>query len=473
MAYKQKLTFGIIIGTRNIFNFKLAVEGRKLLLGVLKKLDFDTVILPAESTPTGAVETLKDAHKCADLFSKNRDKIDGIIISLPNFGDELGVINTLKYAELNVPILVHAEDDDNDKVNVKSRRDSFCGKLSVCNNLYQYGIPFTDTTYHTCKVDSDIFKNDIQRFAAICRVIGGFKYARIGAIGTRPAAFQTMRSSEKILQDSGITVVPVDLSEIISAAQKIDEKAGIYKTKMQEIQNYGTIPSSIQTSKIILQAKLGIAIENWIRDNKIDAAGVQCWDSIQNNYGCATCLAMSMLGEKLLPCACEVDITGVISMYALMLASGRPSAILDWNNNFGDDRNMCVSTHCSNYPKSFFENEVEISNLDVLGTTLGQENCFGAVKGKVKAGPMTFFRLSTDDPLGIIKGYIGEGEFTDDAYGMDGGIAVTKVPNLQTLMKFMCKNGFEHHVAMVRGNVVNLLVDAVENYLGWELYLHT
>ena len=472
MAYKQKITFGVIVATRNIFNFKLAQEGRQKILAELNKMDFGTVILPAEATSTGAVETLEDARKCAELFSQNRNDIDGIIVTLPNFGDELGVINTLKYAELNVPILVHAEDDDNDKVDVKSRRDAFCGKLSVCNNLYQYGIPFTNTKYHTCKVDSDTFRNDIRRFAAICRVIGGLKHARIGAIGARPAAFQTMRASEKLFQASGITVVPVDLSEIIGEAQRIDVQGGVFKTKLQEINEYGKIPSSIHKSKIILQAKLGIAIEKWIAENEIDAAGVQCWESIQNNYGCATCLSMSMLSEKMLPCACEVDIAGVISMYMLMLASSRPSAILDWNNNFGDDRNMCVCTHCSNYPKSFFENEVEISNLDVLGTTLGQNNCFGAVKGKVKAGPMTYLRLSTDDTFGTIKSYAGEGVFTDDAYGMDGGIAVTKVQNLQKLMKYLCKNGFEHHVAMVRGNVSDILSEAIESYLGWDLYLH-
>lgn len=472
MAYKQKLTFGIIIGTRNIFNFQLAQEGRKNLLNVLEKAGFDTVILPGEETPTGAIETIQDARKCADLFGKNRSKIDGIIVSLPNFGDELGIVNTIKYAELNIPILVHAEDDDNDKVDVKSRRDAFCGKLSVCNNFYQYGIPFTDTTFHTCKVTSETFLNDIQRFAAVCRVVGGLKHARIGAIGARPAAFQTMRSSEKLFQASGITVVPVDLSEILGEAQKIDKEASELKKKIIEIKEYGKIPSSIHEIKIATQAKFGLALEKWIAENEIDAAGVQCWESVQNNYGCATCVSMSMLGEKMVPCACEVDVAGVISMYMLALASGKPPAILDWNNNFGNDRNKCVCTHCSNYPKSFFENEIEISNLDVLGTVLGQENCFGAVKGKVNAGPLTYFRISTDDYMGQIKTYLGEGEFTDDHYGMDGGIAVTKINNLQSLMKYMCKNGFEHHVAMVRGNVSNVLEEAMLSYLGWDMYIH-
>lgn len=472
MAYKKRITFGVIVGTRNIFNAELAREGRAQILAELDKLGFDTVILPDSETPTGAVETIQDAHKCATLFSQNRDRIDGIVVILPNFGDELGIINTLKYAELKVPVLIQAVDDDNDKVDVKSRRDAFCGKLSVCNNLYQYGIPFTDTTYHTCKINSDVFRNDLNNFAAVCRVVGGLKHARIGAIGARPGAFQTMRASEKLLQASGITVVPVDLSEILGEAQRIDNQASALKSKVLEIKDYGKIPSSIHELKIATQAKFGLALEKWIGENDIDAAGVQCWESVEQNFGCATCVSMSMLGEKMIPCACEVDIAGVISMYMLAMAAGRPPAILDWNNNFGEDRNMCVCTHCSNYPKSFFENEIEISNLDVLGTVLGQENCFGAVKGKVNAGPFTYFRLSTDDPKGIIRTYMGEGEFTNDAYGMDGGIAVTHIPNLQQLMKYMCKNGFEHHVAMVRGNASHIIHEAVETYLNWGIYHH-
>ena len=336
----------------------------------------------------------------------------------------------------------------------------------------QYGIPFTDTTYHTCKLNSDIFRSDLQKFAAVCRVVGGLKHARIGAIGARPAAFQTMRASEKLLQASGITVVPVDLSEILGEAEKIDSQASALKTKLVEIKDYGKIPSYIHESKISLQAKFGLAIEKWINENEIDAAAIQCWESVEKNYGCATCLSMSMLGERMVPCSCEVDIAGVISMYMLALAAGKPPAILDWNNNFGEDRNMCVCTHCSNYPKSFFGNEIEISNLDVLGTVLGQENCFGAIKGKVKAGPATYFRLSTDDTFGTIKTYLGEAEFTDDPYGMDGGIAVTRVPELQKLMKYLTKNGYEHHVAMVRGNVSDVLAEAVETYLGWDMYWH-
>ncbi len=468
----KKITFGLIVGTRGFFSSSLAVQGRKDLISLVEKLGYGYVILPMEDTPTGAIETLDDAKKCARLFNENRDDIDGIIVSLPNFGDELGIVNTLKFAKLDVPVLVQACDDDNNKISIKERRDAFCGKLSVCNNLYQYDIPFTDTTLHTCKINSNVFEKDVIRFASICRVVKGLTNARIGAIGARPAAFQTMRASEKLLQASGITVVPVDMSEILSAAEKVSDDDPELIKKLGEIHEYGNISSSAHKESILKQAKFGIASEKWIAENEVDATAFQCWTSIQENYGCATCLTMSMLGEDLMPSACEVDIAGAVSMYALTLASENPAAILDWNNNYGEERNKCSGIHCSNFPKSFVNDTIEIASLDVLGASLGEENCFGAVKGKVAAGDFTYFRISTDDKKGKIKAYLGEGKFTDDPYPMDGGVAICDVNDLQGLMKHLTKNGYEHHVAMVRDYVAGIVQEATENYLGWDVYKH-
>lgn len=473
MKNKKKLCFGVIIGTRAYFNSALAKDVRKQLLKTIEEQGYDYVILPEDATPTGSssIETREDGIKCAELFRQNRDRIDGIIVSLPNFGFEIGIINAISIADLNVPVLVQACDDENDKVDLDSRRDAFCGKISVCNNLYQYGIPFTDTTLHTYSIYSELLAEDINRFAAVCRVVNGLRHARIGAIGTRPSGFQTVRASEKILQATGITVIPVDLSEILGVARKIDDTDEELQHKIEEIRRYARVPQQYG-EKLILQAKFGVAVERWMDTNAIDAVAIQCWDSLEQNYGCAACVTMSTLGEKLIPAACEVDIAGAVSMYALTLASGRQSALLDWNNNFAEDRNKCVCTHCGNFPKSFVMNDIELGTLGVLGRTLGKVHTFGAVYGKVKQGDFTFFRISTDDTKGCIKSYLGEGHITDDPYGMDGCIAVTKVDNLQKLMKYICKNGFEHHVAMCRGNVKDILQEAVESYLGWNIYVH-
>lgn len=392
MKNKERMCFGIIIGTRAYFNSELAKDVRKQLLKTLADEGYDYVILPEDATPTGSssIETREDGLKCAELFRQNRDRIDGIIVSLPNFGFEIGIINAISVADLNVPVLVQACDDENDKVDLDSRRDAFCGKISVCNNLYQYGIPFTDTTLHTYSIYSELLAKDINKFAGICRVVNGLRHARIGAIGARPAGFQTVRASEKLLQKSGITVVPVDLSEILGAARKIEDTDAELLKKLEEIKCYAAVPKEY-SDKLVLQAKFGVAVERWIEANQIDAVAVQCWDSLEQNYGCAACVTMSMLGEKLLPAACEVDIAGAVSMYALTLAAQGQSALLDWNNNFAEDRNKCVCTHCGNFPKSFVRNDLKLGTLGVLGRTLGKVNTFGAVYGKVTKGDFTFF----------------------------------------------------------------------------------
>jgi L-fucose isomerase-like protein len=468
----KNVCFGLIVATRGFFNPVLAGTARKELLELLDELAIEYVIGSEDATPHGTVENLEHAKIYARLFRENAERIDGVLVILPNFGDELGVVQTLDMARLNVPVMVQACKDELDKVGVFSRRDAFCGKFSVCNNLYQYNIPFTDTTYHTCDIKSQAFRDDLDRFGRICRTVKGLTNARIGAIGARPAAFQTVRYSEKLLQSAGITIVPVDLSEIFAAANAFDDNSAQVQEKLDAIRAYGTIPTRFPDEQVLRQAKFSVAVDDWMEVNECVASAVQCWTSMQDNYGCAACLSMSMMGERCMPSACEVDVAGAVSMYALLLASGSPPGFLDWNNNYGDEMNKCVNTHCSNFPKSFFGVTPEIADLDILGETLGRENCFGAVKGKVAPGPMTYFRISTDDQRGVITSYLGQGEFTDDPFDMDGGIAVCKVSNLRSLLAYICQNGFEHHVAMTRGHVADVLVEVVGKYLGWELYHH-
>lgn len=469
-----KVCFGVIIGTRAYFNSELAKDVKKQLLKVLDEQGYEYIILPEDATPTGAssIETIEDGIKNAELFRAHRDEIDGIIVSLPNFGYEIGIINTIARAELNVPVLVQACDDENDKVDLDSRRDAFCGKISVCNNLYQYGIPFSLTSLHTYSIYSDLLVKDVNKFAGICRVVNTLRHCRIGQIGTRPLGFNTCRASEKLLQRSGITVVPADLSELIFAAQKIEDNDPALIQKLKDIHDYAKVPEAYE-DKLRTQAKFGVAVEQWVKDNKVDALALQCWDSLEQNYGCAPCITMAMLGDMGVPCACETDIAGAVSMLALHLVSGEAAALADWNNNFAEDRNKCVCTHCGNFPRGFIGNsDLKLTPLGVLGRTLGKVRTFGAIDAKVSEGDFTFFRISTDDAAGKIRAYVGEGEITNEPYGMDGCIAVTKVDNLQKLMKHICRNGFEHHVALVRTDVADILQDAIENYLGWDLYVH-
>lgn len=470
---KRKTSFGVIVGTRGIFNSAAAAADRKKLLKTLDDLQFSYCVTPEKDTTNGGIETRKDAELCAALFRKHADEIDGVIVSLPNFGDEIAVIETIRKSRLNVPILVQASEDDIEKVDIYSRRDAFCGKISVCNNLYQYGYSYTETSEHTENPDSEIFKKDLLRFASVCRVVNGVRSARIGMIGTRPAAFQTVRFSEKLLQKNGITVVPADLSTLFIKAEALEDQDSGVQKKLAELKGYGNIPERITEEQLLRSVKFSAVVEEWLDENDCDASAIQCWNAMELNYGCAACVTMSMMSEALRPSACEADVTGALSMYVLSLASQTPAALLDWNNNYGKEKDVCVNTHCSNFPKSFVGNEIEISELDLLGENLGREIAFGAVKGKVSAGPATFLRLSTDDRHGKMKGYTGTADFTDDPFAMDGGIAVVKVPKLRELLQYICKQGFEHHVAMSRGCTAAVIEEALQNYLGWDIFVHT
>ena len=466
----SKMTLGVIVGNRDFFPDHLVTEARRDITRLFAEVDVDAVMLDERQSKLGSVETWAHAQRCAELFRANRDRIRGVLVSLPNFGDEKGVAETLKIAELNVPVLVQAYPDDLGRLGVETRRDAFCGKISVCNNLRQFAIPFSLTELHTVPVCSPEFRADLENFLAVCRVVGGLRRARIGAVGARPNAFNTTRYSEKLLQASGIGVSTIDLSDVFGRAQKLADNDPRVMTKLRDIAAYADV-SSVPGPAMVQMAKLGIVLGDWIAEYGLAATAIQCWSSMQQNFGVNCCTIMSMMSEGLMPSACEVDITGVVAMYALQLASGTPSALVDWNNNYGPDPNKCVLFHCGNWARSFLP-DVKVGTAPILGTTLGEENTYGALAGRTPAGPVTFARVSTDDQAGRIRAYVGQGSFTSDELHTFGSRAVVEVPRLQQLMRYICKNGFEHHAAMSASHCAAPVAEAMETYLGWDVHRH-
>jgi L-fucose isomerase-like protein len=463
-------TLAVILGNRDFFPDRLIGEARQDLLRLFGEMDIEPVWLDEQTTKLGAVETWEHAQRCAELFRRHRDNISGVLVSLPNFGDEKGVADALKMAELRVPILVQAYPDDPAQLNVERRRDAFCGKISVCNNLRQYGFAYSLTGDHTVHPLSDSFRADLSDFLGVCRVVRGLRRARIGAVGARPNAFNTTRYSEKLLEAAGISVNTVDLSEIFARTRQLGESDPRVKAKIDEIRGYADA-SATPPASLTEMARLGVALGDWMDQYGLHATAIQCWTSMQQNLGINCCTIMSMMSERLMPSACEVDIAGVVAMYALQLASGRPSALVDWNNNYGGDPDKCVVFHCGNWAKSFLP-DIQISTAPILGSTLGVQNTHGALSGRTPAGPVTFARISTDDRHGCIRAYAAEGRFTDDPLATFGSRAVVEVKDLQKLMRHVCRNGFEHHAAMNASRTMGVLGEAMETYLGWECYRH-
>jgi L-fucose isomerase-like protein len=401
-----------------------------------------------------------------------------VLVSLPNFGDERAVANTLRWSGLGVPVLVQAFPDDVGRMTIRDRRDAFCGKMSVCNNLTQYGLKFSLTALHTISPESESFRADLRRFVSICRVVRGLRGSRIGAIGARPTAFNTVRYSEKLLERAGISVETLDLSEVFGRAARLKNEAPQLQAKLEEMKAY--VPTAQVPSEALLRmAKLAVVIEDWMAANELQASAIQCWTSMEEYYGVVPCTLMSMMSNRLMPSACETDITGVVGMYALVLASGQPSAIVDWNNNYGDDPDKAVIFHCSNLPKDMFVDEgiapedIPVMDYqDIIAGTVGKENTYGTIVGRVRAAPFTFCRVSTDDAHGRIGAYVGEGVLTQDPLKTFGGFGVIQVSHLQRLLRYICENGFEHHVAINMSQTASAVAEALGKYLGWDVHLH-
>jgi len=464
-------TLGVLVGNRGFFPSELCEQGRKTILSVLKEEGFEAVALTPKDTKYGSVETLADAKRCAELFKANREKIDGILVTLPNFGDERGIADAIRLAGLEVPVLVQAFPDEPGRMSIEHRRDSFCGKMSACNNMSQYGIRYSLTHQHTVDPEGEGFRQDLRDFGGVCRVVKSLRRARFGQIGARPAAFITVRYSEKVLERAGISVESIDLSEIFGRAWNLKDKDSAVQSKLDEIRQY-VKATKIPKESLLRMAKFAVVLEAHIAEHELAGTAIQCWTSMEEYFGVVPCTAMSMLSNALVPSACETDITGLVGMHAMVQASGKPSALVDWNNNYADDPDKCVLFHCSNLPQEFFGKKGVMDYQEIIAGTVGRENTYGTIVGRMRPMEFTYCRVSTDDYRGAIRAYVGEGELTKDPMTTFGGFGVARIPRLQVLLRHICENGFEHHVAISPSRTAAVVHEAFAKYLGWDVYNH-
>src|SRR2546429_3266946 len=328
-AAKRQMVLGMIVGNRGFFPDHLARSGHQEMRTSLESAGVKVVAFSEAESKFGAVETREEARRCADLFKQHREAIDGIVVTLRNFADERAIADTLRMAGLSVQIRIQPRPAPPGLWTIRARRDSFCGKMSACNNLSQYGIPYSLTTLHTELPQSDTFRRDLDWFLGVCRVVKGLRRLRIGAIGARPAAFNTVRYSEKILEANGISVETIDLSEILGRIARMKDDDSAAQKKLQSIRKYVST-QSIPDAALLKMSKLGAGIDGWMQDTDVVISAIQCWTSLEEYFGVVPCTVMSMMSNEGMSSACEVDIAGVVGMHALRLASETPSALLDW-----------------------------------------------------------------------------------------------------------------------------------------------
>lgn len=463
-----KTTFAVFFGNRGFFPSSLQASARQEMRKVLEGLGHKVLMLDENATRYGAVETPEEGRRYADFLQQHRGEFGGVVLCLPNFGDETGAVSALKDA--GVPILIQAYPDELDKMAPESRRDAFCGKFSIMDVFCQYGVKFTALKPHTVHSESPTFAGNIDYFDRLCRVVNGMREMVVGAVGARTTAFKTVRIDELALQRFGITMETIDLSEVFHRTAKLDTNAKAVKAKAKVLEEY-TSWDGVPEDAFDKLVRLGVVLDELVDEYGMDAVAIRCWLEMQQQLGISPCVLLSEMNNRGLVTACEVDIGNAVTMYALHLVSGEVATCLDWNNNYGDDENKCILFHCGPVPQSMMTGPGQVTDHAILANSVGPGCSWGPNVGRIAPTPFSFGSMITDN--GQLKFYLGQGSFTTDPIPDDffGCAGVAEINNLQDVLQTIGLQGHRHHVSVTPTHIVPPLKEAFERYLGYEVMI--
>lgn len=465
MKNNKTQTFALYFGNRGFFPETLIASARDEIAAAVKKAGFNYLMPPEDLTRFGAVETKDEGILYAEWLCSHKDEYDGLIMSLPNFSDENGAVAAVR--DCGVPIFIQAYPDEIGKMDFDHRRDSYCGKFSICDVFHQYNIPYTIAEPHVVHPSSAAFDKNLKDFAAVCRVVGGMKRFTVGVIGARTTKFKTVRYDEITLQKYGITCDTYDLSELFYRTEKMDASSEKVKQKIERLINY-TDFSRVPKEKTETLAKVSVAIDDMIAEYHLDCITLRCWEEMQTVLGVAPCVLLSELNDRGIVASCEIDLCSAINMYSLMLASQMPAACLDWNNNYGEDLNKVILFHCGPVAQSLMAKKGTVTDHKMFAK--GCPGCgWGSNEGRIAAFPMTYSNCKTED--GKLTFYVDEGKFTgepieEEFFGCGG---VAEISGLQKKLIKLARCGYRHHTAIGKGHMAEILKEAFSTYLGYDI----
>ncbi len=458
-------TFALCFGNRGFFPESLIASAREEVSAAVRNAGYEILIPDASLTRYGAVEGKKEGEIYAKWLKSHEGEYDGVIFSLPNFSDENGAIAALQ--NCGTPILLQAYPDEIGKMDFEHRRDSYCGKFSICDVFHQYGLPFTIFEPHVVHPSTEAFRQNIEDFAAVCRVVKGMKRFTMGVIGARTTKFKTVRFDEITLQKYGITTDTYDLSELFFRMKNEDE--GKIKAKIEALSAYSDF-SGVPEANMRTLAAMSAAIDDMIAEYGMDALALRCWDEMHDQLHVAPCVLLGELNHRGIPASCEIDVCSGIAMRALSLAANKPATVLDWNNNYGDDPEKVILFHCGPVATDLMTDKGVVTDHKMFSKN--SPGCgWGSCEGRIAPTEFTYANCRTEE--GKLSFYADEGIFTDDpieaAFFGCGGVA--KIDGLQKKLLVMAKNGYRHHTAVGAGRYAKVLNEAFTTYLNYDIDL--
>ncbi|MBQ4638892.1 MAG: hypothetical protein IJB69_00015 [Clostridia bacterium] len=458
------MTFALCFCNRGFMPGELIYGAREDMIKAVTDAGYDYIAMDAELTRFGGVETRDEGRLYAKWLKEHEGQYDGVIFSMPIFADENGAITALQDA--GVPILMQAYPDEIGKMDFKHRRDAYCGKFSVTDVFCQYNVPFTVMKPHVVHPLTPAFQQNLRDFAAICRVVNGMKRFNLGCIGARTTAFKTVRFDEIAMQKHGINVESFDLSELFEKVRGKQNDDPIVQAKLERLKNY-TDFSLVPAENALTLAKVSVVIDEYIEEYHLDALALRCWNEMETYLRVCPCVLLSELNDRGIAASCEIDMCSAITMRAMSLASEGATAVLDWNNNYGDDENKVILFHCGPVAQSLMTCKGTVTEHKMFAKN-DPGSGWGCNEGRIKAMPITISNCQTKDGKIII--YASEGKFTDDVIEPEffgcGGVA--EIDNLQDKLIRLARGGFKHHTAICEGHYKAILQEAFTTYLGYD-----
>lgn len=461
----KKMTFALCFGNRGFMPGELILDAREDMMKAVTDAGYDYLIMDAGATRYGAVETRDEGRLYARWLKEHEGQYDGVIFSMPIFVDENGAAEALRDA--GVPILMQAYPDEIGKLDFAHRRDAYCGKFSVTDVFTQYGIPFTVLKPHVVHPLSPAFRQNLTDFAAVCRVVNGMRRFTVGCIGARTTAFKTTRFDEIALQKYGITVESLDLSELVFRVQALPDDAIEVQRKAARLKEYTNF-SLVPEGPMLTLSKIGVVIDRYIQEYHLDAITLRCWNEMETIFRVCPCVLLSELNDRGMVASCEIDLCSAICMRAMSLASETPTAVLDWNNNYGEDENKVILFHCGPVAEQLMTCKGTVTSHKMFDKQ-DPGSGWGCNEGRIREMPMTFSNCQTRDGRLIL--YTSEGRFTDDVIedGFFGCGGVAEIPRLQDKLLKLARGGFKHHTAVGCGHMKSVLDEAFGVYLHYDL----
>ena len=460
----RKLTFALAFANRGFMPGELIYEARTEMIKAVTEAGYGYIAMEQELTRYGGIETREEGLLYAKWLKQHDGEYDGVIFSMPIFADENGAITALQDA--GVPILMQAYPDEIGKMDFAHRRDAYCGKFSVTDVFTQYGVPFTVLKPHVVHPLSEKFRENLRDFAAVCRVVNGMKRFNLGCIGARTTAFKTVRFDEIALQKHGINVESFDLSEVFDKIAALADTDPAVVAKAQRLKEY-TDFSQVPEMNMQNLSKLAVVIDRYIDEYHLDALALRCWNEMEAHLRICPCVILSELNDRGIVASCEIDLCSAVTMRAMQLATEKPTAVLDWNNNYGGDENKVILFHCGPVAQKLMSCKGTVTNHKMFDKT-DPGSGWGCNEGRIRPMPITFSNCQTRD--GKIVVYASEGRFTDDPIedGYFGCAGVAEIGNLQDKLIRLARGGFKHHTSVCEGHVKEVLREAFTTYLHYD-----